>query len=101
MKLVQQIGFSEIFRYAEKYGVTWNVANDLFFNNVLQYKSVTDLYGGDDWRGYTNMWKTDKPALEYTVEEVQAMEDLDKAWLIIGAYLNENNIEGEVQVDCR
>jgi hypothetical protein len=39
--------------------------------------------------------------LEYTVEQVQAMNDDDKAWVIIGAYLNENNIDGDIQVDCR
>jgi len=101
MKTVKQIGFSEIFHYAEKYGIGWNEANDVFFNNVLEYGSVTDLYGGDDWAGYTDMWKDHKPALEYTVEEVQAMSTNDQARVIIGAYLNEHNIKKDIQVDCR
>jgi len=101
MKTVKQIEFSEIFHYAEKYGVGWNEANDLFFNDPLQYGSVTDLYGGDDWRGYTSFWEGDQKALDFTVEEVQAMDDTDKARVIIGAFLNENNIKGDIQVDCR
>ena len=103
MKKVQQIEFSEIFHYAEKYGIGWNEANDVFFNDPLQYGSVTNLYGGNDWMGYVGFGVDEdpKPALEYTVEEVEAMDRNDQAWVIIGAYLNENNIEGDVQVDCR
>ncbi len=103
MKTVQQITFVDIFKYAEKYGIGWNEANNVFFHNNLEYGSVTNLYGGDDWRGYTDMWNDDNPrdALDYTVEEVQAMCKRDQAYLIAGAYLNEHKIEGEVQVDCR
>lgn len=103
MKTVNQIGFSEIFKFAEtKYGISWNDANDLFFNGPLQYGSVSDIYGGNDWIGYTTFWDTsDKKAADYTLEEVSALDDHDKAWLILGAFLNDRNIDAEVQVDCR
>ena len=102
MKTVKQIDFDEIFHYAErKYGIHWNNANDIFFNSVLKYGSVTTVYGGDDCLGYTSMYDEDKNSLDYTVEEVQAMNDNDKGYLIVAAYLSENNIKGEIQVDCR
>ena len=103
-KKVKQFDFMDIFKYAEeKYGVDWNTANDLFFNNVLQYRNVTTFWGGEDWSGYVSFYKTAKPALEYTVEEVNEMVDLDKAYLIVGAFLNENGVgkNEEVQVDAR
>lgn len=48
MKSEKTVNFSEIFEFAEKeFQVDWNQANDLFFNNVLEYKSFNRFYLGD------------------------------------------------------
>jgi len=41
--------FSEIFRWAEaKYGISWNLCNDLFFNTeVIEYRRSNDFYKFD------------------------------------------------------
>lgn len=48
MKTEKTVTFSEIFEFAGKeFQVDWNQANDLFFNNVLEYKSFNRFYLGD------------------------------------------------------
>ena len=105
VKTVTQVGFAEIFNFAtEKYGIHWNPCNDIFFGNSLDYHSVTDWQVGD-WQGYTGPLKDemseDANASEFTKEEVLAMKDIDKSYVILDAYFESLGVTGEVQIDCR
>ncbi len=107
MKIVKQIGFSAVFKFAEtQYGISWNVTNDIFFHNVLSYKSVTDFYMGE-WQGNTSFWKDETSfnikASSFTKDEVLDMNDSDKANVILAAYLESLGLTGDddIQIDCR
>ena len=104
---VIQIDFVGLFNFAkEKYDIPWNLCNTLFFKNeILQYKSVTDFCYGE-WQGYCNFWKDETSfeikASSFLKEEVLAMEDDDKAYVILAAYIESLGItEDEIQIDCR
>lgn len=102
VKSVIQVGFDEIFHFAEEYGISWNECNDLFFNGVLDYQSITDYYI-DDWLGFVSFYETAKDkASDYSVEEVKNMDKTDKCYVIINSFFEKQGItKGEVQIDCR
>ena len=77
-----EVDFSEIFFYAEKkFKVHWNRANDMFFDNCLDYKSFN----------------------EYSIEEInervdtnipfEELSEEDKGYYIIKQFMIDNNIE--------
>jgi hypothetical protein len=105
MKIIKQIDFSDIFIFAEKeYGISWNSCNDLFFNDPLTYKSVTDFYF-EEWQGYTSFWKDESSfeikAQDFSKEEVLEMDETSKAYTIMAAYCEQLGITDTVQIDCR
>jgi len=103
MKNKYVIDFSDIFKFAEKqYGIEWNHANDIFFNGRLEYTKHTSVDMGD-WVEYINE-KTEikDKAGDYTKEEVLAMDDNDKSYLITAAYLETQDLKDgdEILIDC-
>ncbi len=101
MKTLKIFNFADVFQFAEEhYGISWNRSNDVFFGNSLEYQRHTFVYPGD-WGGYVSLEKIKEKASEYTKEEVAEMEDIDKSYVILEAYLESLNItDGEVLIDC-
>jgi hypothetical protein len=100
-KTYKVFDFSDIFDYAGKeYGISWNECNKVFFGNSLEYQRHTKVYPSD-WAAYADPdIIKDKPS-DYSKEEVAAMCDLDKSYVILSAYFESLNItDGEVLVDC-
>ena len=97
------IDFSLIFKFAEEhYGIDWNTANDIFFNGNLEYTKHTAVDMGS-WVEYINeRIEVKEKAGDYTKEEVLAMSDNDKSYVITAAYLETLDIPDgeEVLVDC-
>lgn len=97
------IDFSNIFKFAEdEYGIDWNTANDIFFNGRLEYTKHTSVDMGD-WLEYIDLNIEEKEkAGDYTKEEVLAMSDNDKSYVITGAYLESLEIEdgADILIDC-
>jgi hypothetical protein len=103
MKKVTVIDFAQIFKFAEEqYGIDWNSANDIFFNGRLEYTKHTSVDMGD-WIEYIDLNIEEKEkAGDYTKEEVLAMTDNDKSYVITAAYLESLDIQkGEdILIDC-
>jgi hypothetical protein len=93
VKKVTVIDFSKIFNFAEEqYGIDWNTANDVFFNGRLEYGKHTGVDMGD-WVEYVGFEAVKDNAHDYTKEEVLAMDDYDKSYVITAAYLESLDIE--------
>ena len=76
-----EVDFSEIFDYAkEKYQVGWNRANDMFFNNSLEYKSFNEYSLGEP--------------LEMIDESktFDLLEEHEKGYFIINQFMIDNKI---------
>ena len=105
MKTKLVVEFSNIFWFAEEhYGIDWNTCNDIFFNGRLEYTKHTSVDMGD-WVEYVSFYDDDgvkDKAGDYTKEEVLAMNDNDKSYVITAAYLEFLNIKDgrEILVDC-
>ena len=105
---VYQVNFASIFYFAkEMYDLNWNPCNDLFFRaDILDYKSVSDFLM-EEWQGNCSFFTdwhemADIKASNFTKEEVLAMDDVTKAYVIIAAYLELLGfINEDVQIDCR
>ncbi len=80
----KRINFSDLFEYAEKkFDVDWNRANDMFFNNSLDYKSYNEFFGGT-----TEFYEKD-------LKNPSKFEDLsesDKGYFIINQYMKDNKV---------
>ena len=103
METRQVYDFSDIFKFAEsRYGIGWNDANDVFFNGVLEYGKHSEVYPGD-WSAYIDLEaKPKSKALDYTKEEVLAMDKADQSYIIVSAYFESlaTNVDDTVLVDC-
>ena len=103
MKTMKVFDFDDIFRWAGKeYDLHWNTCNDVFFNNSLEYKRHSTIYPAD-WKAYITFdyLEAKEKASDYTKEEVAAMTDLDKSYVILSAYFENLNVtDSEVLVDC-
>ena len=103
MKTMKVFDFDDIFRWADKeYDISWNRANDVFFGNSLEYQRHTTVYPAD-WKAYISFdyLEAKEKASDYTKEEVAAMTDLDKSYVILSAYFENLNVtDSEVLVDC-
>jgi len=102
MEKLLVIDFSEIFRFAEKhYDISWNASNDIFFGNSLDYKTHTEIYPGD-LKLMCSFYKNLKPrALDYSKKEVAVMSNSDKSYIILAAFMENNNITDDtVLIDC-
>ena len=91
------IDFADIFRFADKYGVSWNEANDIFFDNVFSYDRIVEYCG--DWENYVSFYKDVKAtASDYTVDEVKVMSTEDKAHIITAVYMETLDLEGVTSI---
>lgn len=104
IKNVKRIDFDAIFNFAtDKYGISWNDCNDIFFGNAFEYQAVTNYYR-DDWKSYCSFYENIKnKASDYTVEEISKMNNYDKSYVITSAFLEENDIlkNDLIQIDAR
>ena len=102
MKTLKVFDFADVFHFAEKhYGIDWNSCNDVFFNNSVEYGKHSNVYPSD-WAAYIDLELIKKDnASDYTSNEVEAMTDCDKSYVILSAYFESLNISAdEVLVDC-
>ena len=103
MQNMQVYNFALIFKFAEdNYGIGWNDANDVFFGNSLDYGKHSEVYPGD-WSAYIDLEAEPKSkALDYTKEEVLAMDKADQSYIIVSAYFESltENVDDTVLVDC-
>jgi len=104
MKKKTVVDFASIFYFAEEqYGIDWNTCNDIFFSGRLEYGKHTEVDMGD-WSEYVSLEDDEikENATEYTKEEVLAMNDYDKSYVITAAYLESLLIPDgeEILVDC-
>lgn len=77
------VDFSDIFRFAEeKYQVSWNAANDLFFHTILEYKRSNSFESADL-----------KCELEETGEWALEEGNDRKAREIMLAFMEENKVK--------
>jgi len=96
------LDFSDLFKFAEEhYGIGWNPCNDLFFNCNLDYGKHTSVDVGG-WVEYVSFEEVKDKVSEYTKEEVLAMNDYDKAYVITAIYLESLEIEDgeDILIDC-
>lgn len=101
MKTVKQYDFADIFNWVtDNYGIHWNPCNDIFFHNSLDYGSVTDWYPGE-WNAYVGFENPKAKAGDYTREELDAMSNQDKSYILLDAYFESLGVTGEVQIDSR
>jgi hypothetical protein len=83
---VYKTDFCDLFKHAEKhFGISWNEANDLFFNNVIPYQ------------GHHFVWAEEWPD-SYEVAE----DDRDRGTWILRHFLLKNGVPEfeEVLMDC-
>ena len=77
-----EVDFSEIFEFADKkFGIDWNRANDMFFNNSLDYKFYNEYSLGEP----LDYIDKNKPYEE--------LEESDKGYFIINEFMKEKNID--------
>jgi len=93
-----EVDFSEIFYFAdEKFGISWNHANDVFFNNSLDYKSHNEfnlnepLERLEDGEKIANMTESEKA--EWIKNEFPKLSDDDKGYFIINEFMIANNVD--------
>jgi len=96
------VDFSNLFKFAEEhYGIGWNPCNDLFFNSNLDYGKHTSVEMGS-WVEYVSFEEVKDKASDYTREEILAMKDYDKAYIITAVYLESLGIEDgeDLLINC-
>ena len=96
--------FCELFHYAEEhFGISWNPANDVFFNNSLDYGRINRLRVGEGLGGYVGddrVYEYDK-AQDIPIEIINDLSDCDKSYVILEHYLESKNVTtDEVIIDC-
>jgi hypothetical protein len=102
MKTLKVFEFDQIFYFAEKkYGIGWNECNDVFFGNSLDYGKHSTVYP-HDWSAYIDLEIIAKDkASDYSKNEIEAMSNIDKSYIILSAYFESLDItDDEVLVDC-
>jgi len=90
IKTEKTANFSDVFNFAGKrFNISWNEANDLFFNDVLRYKGFNRIF---DCQSYTSLYEHPKDLKDFTDDEIKAIKDpRDKAYFILGKFLIEHN----------
>lgn len=89
------VGYTQLFHYAEKQGIGWNAANHLFFGTIVEYKGhsswclleLLEYANGvpDDLDGYVQaraFWKEYKPTVGISL-----------AYELLAKYMVENNLD--------
>lgn len=83
------VDFCDVFRHAEKFGVSWNEANDLFFAHVFNYLSCDSVE-------FIGEHQLD------SIEEIAAMDEGHaKAQAILDDFLLSEGLDGkDVRIDA-
>lgn len=92
------IPFDDIFYYAkEHYGISWNDANDLFFRNeIMEYGRLKRLNVCE-----LPFYVTTDGKIDLSKENVEKMDDCDKARCILIKFFEDHNITGDVLIDSQ
>ena len=102
-KRVLIIEFSDIFRYAEKeFGIHWNPCNDLFFDNVFEYRNLTKIYTIDlicDIEYFLD--KEDYPKPDLPKEIYDTLSARNRGRYILYSFCYANGIKEDFEVDSR
>lgn len=100
IKNVKMVDFDAIFNFAtKKYDIQWNPCNDIFFEtDVLRYRGIIEFYVSD-WAEFVSFYKNTKPnASDYSKQEITEMSDKDKAYIILGAFFESENVKDNVWI---
>ena len=83
---LNRVDFSEIFDFAQRYDVSWNEANDIFFceGGPLKYKSFNE-YDLDELLEYTDLIYDS--ISDIPDSEVSELPDAVIVWVIIGKFM--------------
>lgn len=91
-----EVDFAEIFFYAEeKFGVDWNRANDMFFDNSLKYKSHNEFVRGE-LGIHIELTKEQEEAFdkgETPKIDFHELSEEDKGYYIIEQFMIDNDID--------
>ena len=82
------VNFDEIFNFAAKkpFNVHWNTANDLFFNDLLTYKSQNTIYLEDTEHDLDYNERHPEAKYKYTEDQILARR-------IIVAFMKEHKLK--------
>lgn len=123
MRTAKIVGFSEIFKFAEKkYDIDWNTANDVFFNNVFEYGKMTsatlglevlgyideeemkeclEIDGGDFSNLSERFDKAEKITGVLTKQDVLNLPDSIKSYIIMAEFFESINAKGHILIDAQ
>lgn len=117
MKTKQIQDFDAIFNFAyKKYGISWNEANDVFFDNAFDYGKMSEAKLGLEIFAYLGtkeiseklVFDLDKKIDEigkvtglFTKEEVLSLSDYEKSLIITAEYFESINATGEVLINSQ
>lgn len=94
IKKTTTISFSELFHWVEKYDITWNQANNLFFRSeVLQYKSYDEWITGQGIESTGETFDEGRESWDLTREEIDSLDNYSKAQVLIDIFLKELDLE--------
>ena len=89
MLKVTHVPFDEVFDYASReFDISWNKANDLFFNNAFEY-------------GQIDFFEIEEKYLELTKDEILQLSKIEKANAITSLYLSTLGIVGDIYIDSK
>tara|TARA_B100000073_G_scaffold221592_1_gene184496 strand:- start:256 stop:609 length:354 start_codon:yes stop_codon:yes gene_type:complete len=117
MKTKQIQDFDAIFNFAyNKYGISWNEANDVFFGNAFDYGKMSEATLGLEIFAYLGTkeiseklgFDLDKKIDEvgkvtglFTKEEVLSLSNYEKSLIITAEYFESINVSGEVLINSQ
>lgn len=94
MKQVTVVNFDELFHWAEKFDITWNQANDVFFRSeALTYKSYNEWGIGEGGEYVDDLLGPERQAWDLSIEEIDALKDDLKGPVLIDIFLHEHNLD--------
>lgn len=89
MPKVNHVPFDEVFNYATReFNISWNKANDLFFNNAFEY-------------GQIDFYEIEEKYLDLTKDEILQLSKIEKANAITSQYLSTLGLTGDIYIDSK
>ena len=120
METKQIACFSDVFAFAQKaHGISWNTANDVFFDNAFEYRQMSEAILGLNVLEYISEAEIVESGVEnykerlaaaeragkitglFTKEEVSNMTPAAKSYVITAEYFESINATGSVLVDSQ
>lgn len=117
MKTKKIQDFSNIFYFAEKkYDISWNEANDVFFDNAFYYGKMSEAILGVEIFAYFDLDEiserlgydiserienAEKVTGLLTKEEVLSLPDYEQSLLITAEFFESINATGDILIDSQ